>query len=230
MLVGDRDIRLDLFIMTPVRKKKQGLLPVEKWIPVPSQKTAKRQRKLRDKLNPPIKPYKRPRWLENQIREKERKWKEDYEGGKKWVKWYEDRGVEMQTDPVMTFQALGPPPDDEEKHQSQILSPNGELLTLSDYGGSFSSEEEEECSEAGEDVEGGGGDGGASDGGRISEDDDEEEDLPLSKLGKPQPVFDLGRAMKKADEWPPASYRKSERKKRVLDRLAARARARKDIA
>ena len=214
--------------MTTQGKGKQTLLPLESWLPVPSMKTAKRHRRLLEKVNPPIKPYKMSGWLKKEIREKERKWKEDYEGGKMWVKWYEDRGLSMQTDPVMTFQALGPPPPDEEEpqecdeedpeeeHGSQILAANGELMTLSDFGEDSSEDETVD----GEDKD----DCGVG--------DEEEEELPLSKLKenknrKEEFVFSREDVLKRMEAFPAPAKRKSTRK-RALEELAAKVRAKKE--
>ena len=100
--------------------------PPTTWKAVPSKSKPKRKK------------YKPPAWLLRERREADRKYNTDREGALLWIKYYERRGKRIQTDPLLTFQHLGPPPEDE-KAPPPIQAPNGELLTLSDLDASYAS-------------------------------------------------------------------------------------------
>lgn len=238
-----RGAHLIMLEMTPTRKR-QGLLPVENWIPVPSRKLAKRHKRLAEKLRPKEKKYKPPAWLVKERREADRKYKADREGALMWIKYYEKWGKRIQTDPLLTFQHLGPPPKDE-KVPPPIKAPNGELLTLSDLDAGFSTDTSGEI-EGEKDSD-------------SCEDEDVEEDLPLSRLCSQQKVGRTPRAslskevddflqsssddegedlchrqeqsprnfMEIADQNPISPLRKSTRRAMKLESLAEKARARK---
>lgn len=153
--------------MSPLKKKKkQGLLPVESWIPVPTKKMARRHQRLTGQLKPKAKKkWQPPRWLQKQIRERKQKEEEEAEGARRWIRWYEDRGKTIQTDPVVTYRAMGMPLDSQ-RCREENLAPNGELMTLSDLDAVVHSSEEEEFVAHG----------------RLYEDDDDEEDSSASTI------------------------------------------------
>ena len=225
--------------MTPYKKTKQGLLPVETWIPVPSRKLARRHQRLAERLKPEQrKPSGKPsRWLEKQIKAREKKEQEEYDGAMQWVKYYDDRGMEesCRTDPLMTFRALGPPPQTQSGSLPPIHGSNGELLTLSDLDvKAFSEDEEEEDvdldafgEEEGEDGTTGGDAEEEEEG--TSGEEEAEEDVPLARLicDGPKKVHSKeGRLgffetlADRADELPPPAGRLSLSQRRAKRKAA----------
>lgn len=220
---------------------------------MPSRKLARRHQRLTGQLEPKTKKAGgRPRWLEKQIKAREKKAKEEYEGAMQWVKYYDDRGMDRscRTDPLLTFRALGPPPEDQSKSLPPIEDSDGELRTMSDLDVAASSDEDVDasCDESGIDLDDDVNDGILGDdldednpeGSGEDESGGEDEDTPLSKLAQsakrhrctvrsPSGVPCLESLCQAADEIPPSARRQSERRARrkaAMDTLARkRARA-----
>ena len=95
------------------KKGKQSLLPLEKWIPHPTHKTALKHNKLVEKVYPKKKQYKGPsKWLLKQIRNRKKKEERDHKGAEKWAEWYQSKEITGCINPLASFQAFGDPPND----------------------------------------------------------------------------------------------------------------------
>ena len=95
------------------KKGKQSLLPLEKWIPHPTHKTALKHNKLVEKVYPKKKSTKDCRSGCSSKSEIGKKNEErDRKGAEKWAEWYQSKEITGCINPLASFQAFGDPPND----------------------------------------------------------------------------------------------------------------------